>query len=74
MFNVAVYLQFFAFCQQNLARSKDDSTLLIAYIFFSLVSFAPCEIFVLRFTSRMWNWVRCGPLLSYVNVGNQTEK
>ena len=45
MFNVAVYLQFFAFCQQNLARSKDDSTLLIAYIFFSLISFAPCEIF-----------------------------
>ena len=73
MFNVAVYLQFFAFCQQNLARLEDDSTLLIAYIFFSLISFAPCEIFVLMFTSRIWNWVRCGPLLIYVSVDNQTE-
>ena len=51
MFNVAVYLQFFAYCQQNLARLKDDSTLLIAYIFFSLISFVHCEIFVLMFTS-----------------------
>ena len=41
---------------------------------FSLISFAPCEIFVLRFTSCMWNWVRCGPLLIYANVDNQTEK
>ena len=73
MFNVAVYLQFFAFCQQNLARLKDDSTLLIAYIFFSLIRFAHCEIFVLMFTSRMWNWVRCGPLLICVSVDNQTE-
>ena len=73
MFNVAVYLRFFAFCQQNLARLKDDSTLLIVYISFSLISFAPCEIFVLMFTSRKWNWVRCGPLLIYVSVDNQTE-
>ena len=72
MFNVAVHLKFFAFWQQNLARLKDDSTLLIAYMFFSLI-FAPCEIFVLMLTSRMWNWVRCGPLLIYVSVDKQTE-
>ena len=65
----------FSFFVDNiLPKSKDDSTVLIAYIFFSLISFAPCEICVLRFTSCMWNWVRCGPLLIYVNVDNQTEK
>ena len=31
--------------------------------FFSLISLAPCDIFELRFTSRMWNWVRCGSCL-----------
>ena len=63
----------FLFCQQNFVRLKNDSTRLIDY-FFSLVRLAPYDIFVLRFTSRMWNWVRCGSLLIDVVVDNQTEK
>ena len=62
----------FVFCQQKLARLKDDSSSLITYFFFD--TSAPCVIFVLRFTSRMWNWVRCGSLLIYVAVDKQTEK
>ena len=75
MFNVAVHLQFFSFCQQNLARLKDDSTLsFIAYLFFSLICFAPCEIFCAKVYFTYVELVRCGPLLIYVNVDNQTEK
>ena len=58
MFNVAVYLQFFAFCQQNLARSKDDSTLLIAYIFFFFDKFC-----------TLWNF--CADIyFMYVELGS----
>ena len=73
MFKVAVY-QFaysFLFCRLNLARLRDDSTRLIT---FSLIRLAPYDIFMLRFTSRIWNWVRCGSLLIYVVVDNQTEE
>ena len=74
MFNVSVY-QFtytFLFLSIKFDKIKDDSTLLIAY--FSLISLAPCDIFVLRFTSRMWDWDRCVSLLIYVVVDNQIEK
>ena len=58
MFNVAVYLQFFAFCQQNLAGSKDDSTLLIAYIFFFFDKFC-----------TLWNF-RAEVYYMYVELGS----
>ena len=54
------------------AKIKEDSTLLIAY--FSLISLAHCDIFVLRFTSRRWDWIRCVSLLIYVVVDNQIKK
>ena len=43
-------------------------------LLFSLIRLAPYGIFVLGFTSCMWNWVRCGSLLIYVVIDNQTEK
>ena len=73
MFNVAVYQFTYSFrllstTFGNIERRLDSFN----YLFF--IRLAPCGIFVLRFTSRMWNWVRCGSLLIYVVVDNQTEK
>ena len=74
MFNVAVY-QFtysFSLLSTKIGKSKRRFNSL-NYLFCSLIRLAPCITFVLRFTSRMWSWIRCGSLI-YVVVDNQTEK
>ena len=76
MFDVAVY-QFtyiFPFLSTKFGKIKRRINSLIFLFCLRYVLHVTYDIFVLRFTKRMWNWIRCGSLLVYVVVDNQREK
>ena len=74
MFNVAVYQFTYTFPLLSTTFGKIKRRFNSFNYCFSLIRPAAYDIFVLRFISRMWNWVRCGSFLIYAVVENQTEK